>query len=104
MSSKQKIAALNLLSKHVDKISLIVTDIEMPNLDGLGLTEKIREDDRYSHLPIIALTTMAEDKDIKKAKEIGINDYLIKLDKEKLIETIRVYLVDDHKEETCSKT
>ena len=81
----------------------------MPNLDGLGLTEKIREDDRYSHLPVIALTTVAEDEDIKKAKEIGINDYLIKLDKEKLIETIRVYLdqcssVDEHKEETCSKT
>ena len=97
-------AAWSLLLEHVNKISLIVTDIEMPNLDGWGLTEKIREDDRYSHLPVIALTTMAEDKDIKKAKEIGINDYLIKLDKEKLIETIRVYLVDDHKEETCSKT
>ena len=96
--------AWSLLLKHADKISLIVTDIEMPNLDGLGLTEKIREDDRYSHLPVIALTTVAEDEDIKKAKEIGINDYLIKLDKEKLIETIRVYLVDDHKEETCSKT
>ncbi len=97
-------AAWSLLLKHADKISLIVTDIEMPNFDGLGLTEKIREDDRYSHLPVIALTTMAEDNDIKKAKEIGINDYLIKLDKEKLIETIRVYLVDDHKEETCLKT
>jgi len=97
-------AAWSLLLKHVDKISLIVTDIEMPNLDGLGLTEKIREDDRYSHLPIIALTTMAEDKDIQKAKELGINNYLIKLDKEKLIETIRVYLVDDHKEETCLTT
>ena len=109
IEAEDGIAAWSLLLKHVDKIALIVTDIEMPNLDGLGLTEKIREDDRCSHLPVIALTTMAEDKDIRKAKEIGINDYLIKLDKEKLIETIRVYLnkcssVDEHKEETCSKT
>ncbi len=64
----------------------------MPNLDGFGLTKKIRTDKRFSHIPIIALTTMAGDEDIKKGKELGINDYQIKLDKEKLMNSVYAFL------------
>ena len=44
-------------------------------------------------MPIIALTTMASDEDIVMGKEVGIDDYLIKLDKKKLIDTIHKYVV-----------
>ncbi|RLC11548.1 MAG: hybrid sensor histidine kinase/response regulator [Deltaproteobacteria bacterium] len=84
--------AWNLLQEHADEISLVVTDIEMPNLDGFSLTEKIRGDMRFSRLPVIALTTLASDEDIARGKEVGIDDYEIKLDREKLMEKIHNHL------------
>ena len=84
--------AWNLLQEHADEISLVVTDIEMPNLDGLGLIGKIKEDERYSHLPVIAMTTLAGDEEMAKGKEAGVDDYLVKLDREKLMESIHGFL------------
>ena len=84
--------AWNILQEHADEISLVVTDIEMPNLDGLGLARKIKGDERFSYLPIIAMTTLASDEDIKRGKEAGIDDYQIKLDKEKLLDSLYEHL------------
>ena len=84
--------AWDLLQRHGEEISLIIADIEMPNLDGFGLSQRIRGDERFSHLPIIALTTMAGDEDIKRGKEVGINDYQIKMDKEKLMDSVYYHL------------
>lgn len=82
--------AWDLLQEHADEISLVVTDIEMPNLDGIGLSRKIRE--QYSHLPIISLTTLASDEEIARGKEAGIDDYQIKLDRESLLESVKNFL------------
>jgi len=84
--------AWDLLQDHADEISLVVTDIEMPNLDGLGLAGKIKGDDRYSHLPVIALTTLAGEEEIARGKAAGIDDYQVKLDKEKLLESLYMHL------------
>ena len=92
IEAEDGLIAWDLLQQHEKEISLVIADIEMPNLDGFGLTKKIRADHRYSHLPIIALTTMAGDEDIKKGKELGINDYQIKLDKEKLMNSVYDFL------------
>lgn len=86
--------ALEMLEKHGDEISLLITDIEMPNLDGFQLAEMVNTDDRFSNIPIIALTTMASDEDIEKGKRVGIDDYQIKLDKEKLLRSVDRYLHD----------
>ena len=88
IEAQDGLIAWNLLEKHGDNISLVVTDLEMPNLDGLGLAKKIKSDERFMHLPVIALTTLAEDDDIAKGREMGIDDYQIKLDREKLMESI----------------
>ena len=80
--------AWNLLEQHGESISLVITDIEMPQMDGYGLTEKIRKDERFSHLPIIALFTLAGEEDVAKGKAIGVSDYQVKLDKEKLMNSI----------------
>ena len=85
--------AWDLLQENADKISLVVTDIEMPNLNGFELTRMIRQDERYSDLPVVALTTLASDEDISKGKDIGINDYQIKLDKEKLMTSVQSHLI-----------
>jgi two-component system chemotaxis sensor kinase CheA len=84
--------AWNLLSEYHDKIALVLTDIEMPNLNGYELSEKIKKDKRFGKLPIIALTTMAGEEDIAKGEAVGINDYQIKLDREKLMRSVHNYL------------
>jgi len=84
--------AWDLLQKHADEISMLVTDIEMPNMNGFELTEIIRKNQKFNKLPIIALTTLAADEDIAKGKAVGIDEYHIKLDKEKLMACVHDYI------------
>jgi two-component system chemotaxis sensor kinase CheA len=84
--------AWDLLEANADNIDLVVTDIEMPNLDGFGLTKKIKTNPTYAHLPVIALTTLAGEEDIATGKTVGIDDYQIKLDREKLMNSIHAFL------------
>ena len=86
----------NKLMEHGDEISLLVTDIEMPNMDGFQLTKKIRGDRTYSELPIIALTTLASAEDVAKGKSVGVNEYHIKLDKERLMVSVHDYIKRRH--------
>ena len=92
IEAEDGLAAWDLLQKYGNEISLVLTGIEMPNLDGLGLAKKIRADKRFSDLPVIALTTLASDEDVAAGKAAGIDDYQIKLDKEKLMESIYNFL------------
>jgi two-component system chemotaxis sensor kinase CheA len=80
--------AWRILQKLGQDISLVVTDMEMPRLDGFELTATIRKDERFSRIPIIAMTTLADDKDMERAKLAGVNEYQLKLDKEKLLDSI----------------
>lgn len=68
----------------------LVTDIQMPNLDGLALTERIRRDQQYRELPIILVTSLASDEDRKRGVEMGANAYLTKpaFDQRVLLETL----------------
>ncbi len=84
--------AWELLKERIDNIDLVVTDLEMPNMDGFELTQKIKADAKYSHLDVIALTSLASNAHIEKGKKAGIDEYEIKLDREKLMKVIRKYL------------
>ena len=85
--------AWSLLQENIKEVSIVVTDIEMPNMDGFALTQLIKENPAYSHLPVIALTTLAGEEDIARGKEVGIDDYQIKLDRERLIRSIHGFLL-----------
>jgi len=85
-------AAWELLLNNVGKVRAVVTDIEMPRLDGLGLARRIRADRRTVQLPIVALTSLAGDEDIARGKAAGIDDYQTKLDRDRLLEGLREYL------------
>ena len=91
LEAEDGVEALQVLEEQVDEITMVVTDIEMPNMDGFELTEKIKHDSRFSHLPVIALTTLAGDEDVAKGKAVGIDEYHIKLDKERLMECVHRY-------------
>ena len=96
IEAEDGIVAWDRLLEHSNEVTLVLTDIEMPNLDGYELSEKIRKDKRFAELPIIALTTMAGEEDIARGESVGIDDYQIKLDKEKLMQSVHNYLHSKH--------
>ncbi len=92
LEAEDGVIAWDLLQENSDRICLVVTDIEMPNMDGFMLTKKIKENPSFNHLPVIALTTLAGEEDISRGKSVGVDDYQIKLDREKLIQSIHNFL------------
>jgi len=88
--------AWDLLQEHGDEITIVVTDIEMPNMNGFQLTETIRKDARFKDIPVIALTTLAGEEDVAKGKAVGVDEYHIKLDKEKLMASVHHYVKQRH--------
>lgn len=61
--------------KHVD---LVLTDLNMPRMDGLTLLKKIRENQKNSAMPVIMLSTECDQSDIDRAMSLGATKYLIK--------------------------
>ena len=74
------------LEENAGTVDAVVTDVEMPRLTGLGLAQRIRGDDRFARLPIIALSSLAGEDDIAKGRAAGVDDYQVKLDRDRLIE------------------
>jgi two-component system chemotaxis sensor kinase CheA len=64
-----------LKSRHFDAV---VSDVEMPHLDGLSLTATIRQHSEYQDLPIILVTTLDSEADQQRGAEAGANAYIIK--------------------------
>ena len=61
--------------EHVD---LVLLDVEMPDMDGLEATRRIRANPQTGHIPIVALTALAMSGDRELCFEAGVNDYLSK--------------------------
>lgn len=60
------------------KPKVIFLDLKMPKLNGLQVLEKIKSDPRTRSIPVVILTSSAEDPDIKKSYELGANSYIVK--------------------------
>lgn len=74
----------------INEIDAVVSDVEMPNLDGLSLTEKIRAEKKYLSLPVVLVTSLSSEEQKKRGLESGANAYLTKsgFDQKILIETL----------------
>jgi two-component system, chemotaxis family, sensor kinase CheA len=70
---------------------IVVSDVEMPRMNGFELTEKIREDGRITNLPVILVTALESADDRRRGMEAGANAYIVKSSFEKgnLIDTIK---------------
>ncbi len=90
-------AAWNALRDGLVHPDLVVTDIEMPNMNGLQLCRAIRGDARFRSLPVIALTSLAGEDDIRAGKAAGIDEYQVKLDREQLTLAAQRLLTDQPK-------
>jgi len=85
-------AALELLEKH--GADLVLSDVEMPELDGLGLVAAIRASARFRSLPVILLTALDAPDHRQRGLDAGADAYLVKgaFDQSRLLETIRQLL------------
>ncbi len=68
--------ALEVMSKN--KVDMVVTDWNMPEMDGLTFVKAVRAKDEYKDLPILMITTEAAKEDILTALRSGVNNYVVK--------------------------
>lgn len=73
------------------KYDLVITDVEMPRLDGFSLTERLRNDLSYKDTPIIIVTSLEKEEDKRRGIQVGANAYIVKgaLDQTSLLETVQ---------------
>jgi two-component system chemotaxis response regulator CheY len=68
--------ALRLLPR--EQVDLIITDINMPDINGLELISYVRNNPNYQSIPLFVVSTESGDKDLEKGLALGANEYLIK--------------------------
>jgi two-component system chemotaxis response regulator CheV len=78
----------NRLATGVFDIDVLITDIEMPKMDGLHLTSRIRKDSRLANLPIFIFSSLASEDNIRKWQSLGANGILTKPDLPRLVQII----------------
>ncbi|MDL0080745.1 MULTISPECIES: chemotaxis response regulator CheY [Helicobacter] len=59
-------------------IGVLITDWNMPEMNGLDLVKKVRADDRYKEIPIIMVTTEGGKAEVITALKAGVNNYIVK--------------------------
>jgi two-component system, response regulator len=58
--------------------AVILLDLKLPRLDGLGVLRRLREDPRTTHVPVVILTSSSQDADIVASYQLGANSYVRK--------------------------
>ena len=66
----------------------IISDIEMPGTDGYAFAMAVKSDQEWRGLPLVALTSRSEPKDIARGREAGFDEYVVKSDRDRLIEVL----------------
>ncbi|MEQ1747530.1 MAG: ATP-binding protein, partial [Saprospiraceae bacterium] len=83
-NGEEALAAIDLAT------SLIISDIMMPRMDGFQLLERLKNDDRFRHIPVVMLTARADIQDKLRALRTGVDDYLTKpFDEDELLARVR---------------
>jgi two-component system chemotaxis sensor kinase CheA len=75
--------------KGGDQVDMIVTDIEMPGMNGYELAQAVRSDERTAGLPIIALSALTSADAIERGRKAGFHDYVAKFDRPGLLAAIK---------------
>lgn len=76
------------LSKRGDKFDLILSDIEMPEMNGFDFASRVRKNGEWQNVPMVALTSHATPEDIDHGYKSGFDRYIAKFDRETLLDTI----------------
>jgi two-component system chemotaxis sensor kinase CheA len=70
-------------------IDVIVSDIEMPDMDGIGFARAVRQGGPWAELPMIALTGRGSPEEVERGRDAGFTDYVQKMQRDALIESLR---------------
>jgi len=74
-----------------DVVYLILSDVEMPEMDGYTLTKKIKDDARFKEIPVILHSSLSGEANTEKGKQVGCDHYVVKFDPELLFQAINQY-------------
>jgi len=80
-------AALALMEED-HSFDLIISDIEMPDMNGFEFAQAVRASEKWQNMPLIALSSLATERDINRGHEAGFDDYIAKFDKETLLRSL----------------
>ena len=68
----------NMQGNNDDKLRMILLDLRLPKVDGLEVLQKIKSDSQTKNIPVVILTSSAEEFDIVKGYNLGVNNYILK--------------------------
>jgi two-component system sensor histidine kinase/response regulator len=89
--------AVEMLTQGGSRYDIVLMDIQMPEMDGYEAARRIRADERFADLPILAMTAHAFVEERQKAMEAGMNDHISKpIDPQAMFETLRRYYRKAH--------
>lgn len=75
------------------RVDMLITDLNMPNMDGLELIKKVREDSQHRFTPIVMLTTESSEEKKKAGREAGASGWIVKPFKpEQLLKVVKMVL------------
>ena len=74
-----------------DKFDIVISDVDMPRMNGFDLTAKIREDKKLAELPVVLVTALESREDRERGIDVGANAYIVKssFDQSNLLEVIK---------------
>lgn len=80
----------------LDTFDLVITDINMPQMNGLELLQFIHGNPAYSHIPVVIITTEGQSRDRQKGMALGAREYIVKpFSPEQLVVAVRPWLEDE---------
>jgi two-component system chemotaxis sensor kinase CheA len=86
-------AALELCEAGED-FDVIISDIEMPGMNGFEFARKVTRDSRWAQTPIVALSSFSNASDLARGREAGFRDYVAKTDRDALLNTLHETLAE----------
>lgn len=92
VACKDGIEAFRYLQAH--PCDAVVTDINMPNLDGFALIERIRKLERHKTLPVVLVSSLGSDEDKRRGMQVGANAYIVKseFEQKRFLDTLAALL------------
>ena len=77
-----------------EDFDLIISDIEMPDMDGFSFAAKVRNETRWRSKPMVALSSLCTPDDFERGRQVGFTDYVTKTDRDALLASLAETLSD----------
>jgi DNA-binding response OmpR family regulator len=78
--------------KNPEELAAIISDVEMPVMDGYSFVKKIKENPEWKNIPVIMNSSMSGTENMRKGRELGIDEYVVKFEPQKFLEALNAAL------------